>query len=167
LIKKLLRQPQNDYFIVSIKKGESHGGKSHVRTMITVKLNKIFKNEHTSRAAQADCSGNMSREGLRRGAGRRELRKRGERLSTGDQVSRSKVDTFLQHIEGFLFQQYTSAYVCIRLHTSAYACILDAVGTGSPKCVVKMCQLRNERHELLSIVALHCSGRSPCSSIMS
>ena len=42
-----------------------------------MKLNKLFKSERKSCAAEVDCVGNMTGEGLRRGAGRRELRKRG------------------------------------------------------------------------------------------
>ena len=51
-----------------------------------VKPNKLFKNERTSCAAQADCCGNMTTEGVRRGDGRRDLKKRGRGMK--DRVDR-------------------------------------------------------------------------------
>ena len=61
--------------IKRVKKGESQGGRCHTRTMMNSESDKTFKNERTPCDTLADCCGKKTREGVRRGGLRQELRK--------------------------------------------------------------------------------------------
>ena len=81
------------------KKRRESGEKCHSRTVIHSKAINL-SNEHTSCSTQADCCGNKSEDGIRRGGVRRELKKRGKGMK--GRVDKSMGIVINSHSGGFL-----------------------------------------------------------------
>jgi hypothetical protein len=70
----------------------------HNRTMIHSETDQSFKNEHTSCVDLTEWWGSMTREGVRRGVGRRELKKREREMK--DHVDESNALVIKQELKG-------------------------------------------------------------------